>query len=398
VRIHRIHAVAMGGCDRARGSARRTRLGVVFAVVVFACASFACANAVEEEPRLIGWMGEVPRPTKGAASATTTTTTTTTTKMTATAAKSGATTANLERTQEGRTKIEGESWVEQLSATPRVYLYHNFLTDEECEHLISLGEDRLERSTVVGQGEKGYTSNVRTSDGTFIARRLTPTLSAVEDRVAEYSGIPWTHQEELQLLRYQNGQEYVAHSDGIDSGKNGGKRIATVLMFLREPEWGGETNFPDADPFPDVKQAFLKSKSEFSECGWQNGLGFSVKPRRGDAILFYSFHINGTEDNLSMHASCPTLKGTKYTATKWIHENIFDTPTWVKPTCVDTNDKCEEWAQNGECERNPAYMIGIDAVGSCSKSCCEVMDRMELTMTQRRICEPCDKGEKATTA
>jgi prolyl 4-hydroxylase len=220
-------------------------------------------------------------------------------------------------------------------------------------------------------------------------------MTAVEDRVAEYSGIPWTHQEQLQLLRYRNGQEYAAHNDGIDSGENGGKRIATVLMFLREPESGGETNFPDAKPFPKVKQAFLANKNQFSECAWNNGVGFSVKPRRGDAILFFSFHINGTVDTLSTHGSCPTLQGTKYTATKWIHENTFDTATWVKPTCVNKNEKCEEWAQNGECERNPTYMIGTDTIGSCSKSCCDVMDRMELTMTQRRICEPCDEEKGA---
>merc|ERR1712164_114811 len=111
----------------------------------------------------------------------------------------------------GAVREETAPRVTTLSWTPRVFLYENFLSDEECEHMIALGEKKLEE---------------------------------VEDRVAEFSGIPWEHQEQLQLLRYENGQEYKAHHDGLSSGENGGNRIATVLMFLSEPEEGGETAFP----------------------------------------------------------------------------------------------------------------------------------------------------------
>lgn len=44
----------------------------------------------------------------------------------------------------------------------------------------------------------------------------------------------------------------------------------------------------------------------------------AIMPRRGDALLFWDMHVDGrTVDRASLHASCPTLKGVKWTATKW---------------------------------------------------------------------------------
>ena len=38
--------------------------------------------------------------------------------------------------------------VEQISWSPRAFVYHNFLSDEECEHLKALAKKRLTKSTV----------------------------------------------------------------------------------------------------------------------------------------------------------------------------------------------------------------------------------------------------------
>jgi hypothetical protein len=41
-----------------------------------------------------------------------------------------------------------------------------------------------------------------------------------------------------------------------------------------------------------------------------------VKPRQGDALLFYSQTPNGTLDTLSLHSGCPVIHGNKWSATK----------------------------------------------------------------------------------
>ncbi|CAM9364828.1 unnamed protein product [Heterosigma akashiwo] len=43
----------------------------------------------------------------------------------------------------------------------------------------------------------------------------------------------------------------------------------------------------------------------------------AVRPRKGEAILFYSQHPNGRVDAASLHGGCPVLAGTKWAANFW---------------------------------------------------------------------------------
>ena len=105
-------------------------------------------------------------------------------------------------------------------------------------------------------------------------------------------------------------------------------------------------------------------KNELSKCAWRDGRGMAVQPRKGDAVLFFSFHRNEEtskferQDPASTHASCPTSGGVKWTATKWIHERAFVTGVWSAPKCADTLVACEKWAKGGEGATNPGFMIG----------------------------------------
>ena len=48
--------------------------------------------------------------------------------------------------------------------------FHNFLTHEECDHIINTATPRLERSGVVAQQGGSEISDIRTSFGTFLER------------------------------------------------------------------------------------------------------------------------------------------------------------------------------------------------------------------------------------
>lgn len=63
-------------------------------------------------------------------------------------------------------------WIETLSWSPRVFLYHNFLTDEETDHIIAVGKNHLAASQVVGQNGNSVKSDVRTSSGVFLTGDL----------------------------------------------------------------------------------------------------------------------------------------------------------------------------------------------------------------------------------
>ncbi|CAI5500091.1 unnamed protein product [Closterium sp. Naga37s-1] len=91
-----------------------------------------------------------------------------------------------------------------------------------------------------------------------------------------------------------------------------------------------------------------------------------IHPRKGDALLFFSLHPDTSFDLSSLHAGCPVLAGEKWSATKWIHVGAFDLPPRDPSVCADDNENCEHWASIGECERNKAYMVGAGGVGQQS--------------------------------
>ncbi|XP_019054349.1 PREDICTED: probable prolyl 4-hydroxylase 3 [Nelumbo nucifera] len=214
----------------------------------------------------------------------------------------------------------GLQWTEVISWEPRATLYHNFLSKEECEYLISLAKPYLAKSSVVDSNTgKSMDSSVRTSFGMFLNRGQDKVVRSIEKRIADFSFIPVEHGEGLQILRYELGQKYEPHFDYfVDelNTKNGGNRMATLLMYLSDVEEGGETVFPNVKG----NISAVPWWNELSACGKR---GLSVKPKMGDAILFWSMKPDATLDPLSLHGACPVIKGTKWSCAKWMHVNEY---------------------------------------------------------------------------
>ncbi|XVE87488.1 hypothetical protein DITRI_Ditri18aG0121400 [Diplodiscus trichospermus] len=214
----------------------------------------------------------------------------------------------------------GERWVEVISWEPRAFIYHNFLSKAECEYLIELAKPHMEKSSVVdNETGKRKDSRVRTSSGTFLARGRDKTIRTIEKRIADFTFIPVEHGEGLQVLHYEVGQKYEPHYDYFMdefNTKNGGQRIATVLMYLSDVEEGGETVFPAAKG----NISAVPWWNELSECG--KG-GLSVKPKMGDALLFWSMKPDASLDPSSLHGGCPVIIGNKWSSTKWIRVNEY---------------------------------------------------------------------------
>ncbi|XP_010554021.1 PREDICTED: probable prolyl 4-hydroxylase 7 [Tarenaya hassleriana] len=256
--------------------------------------------------------------------------------------------------------------VTQLSWRPRAFLYKGFLSDEECDHLVTLAKDKLEKSMVADNDSgESVESEVRTSSGMFLKKRQDEVVANVEDRLAAWTFLPEENGESIQVLHYEYGQKYEPHFDYFHDQANialGGHRFATVLMYLSTVEKGGETIFPMAE----AKDSQPKDDS-WSECAKK---GYAVKPRKGDALLFFNLHPNATTDPSSLHGSCPVIEGEKWSATRWIHVKSFDRSLKSKSKCVDENENCVTWAKAGECDKNPTYMVGTDEEpGFCRKSC-----------------------------
>lgn len=148
----------------------------------------------------------------------------------------------------------------------------------------------------------------------------------------------------------------------------GGQRLVTILMYLSTPEEGGETVFPLAER--------RVTGPGYSDCARK---GLAVRPRKGDALIFYALTPDGQPDEASLHASCPTTRGDKLSATVWVHVLPFAQPGSpggpeqearasrsgvAAGVCLNLNTQCGEWSFFGECAKNPAYMHA-----ACRASC-----------------------------
>ncbi|KAG2309538.1 hypothetical protein Bca4012_081427 [Brassica carinata] len=202
---------------------------------------------------------------------------------------------------------------EVVSWSPRIIVLHNFLSSEECEYLKAIARPRLQVSTVVDvKTGKGVKSDVRTSSGMFLTHveRSYPMIQAIEKRISVFSQVPAENGELIQVLRYEPNQFYRPHHDYFSDTfnlKRGGQRVATMLMYLTDDVEGGETYFP------------LAGDGECT-CGGKIMKGISVKPTKGDAVLFWSMGLDGQSDPKSIHGGCEVLSGEKWSATKWMRQ------------------------------------------------------------------------------
>ncbi|KAL3639014.1 putative prolyl 4-hydroxylase 3 [Castilleja foliolosa] len=241
----------------------------------------------------------------------------------------------------GESEVEGlgkreDQWTEIVSSEPRAFIYHNFLSKEECEYLINLAKPHMKKSRIVDKEiAEGVESKARTSTGMALRRGQDKVVRAIEKRIADYTLIPVENGEHLQILHYEKGQKFDPHYDYFTDEfhlKNGGQRVATVLMYLSDVEKGGNTIFPNAKK-GDISSVRGRKCAKRGVSGKSNissvrgrkcaKRGVSVKPKMGDALLFWSVRPDGTKDPSSLHGARPVLKGNKWSCTKWMHASEY---------------------------------------------------------------------------
>ncbi len=190
--------------------------------------------------------------------------------------------------------------------SPRVVLFGNLLSDEECDLLVALSRDKLERSSVVNASTGAYDIHPhRTSSGTHFRRGENELLQRIESRIAQLVDCPVEQGEPIQVLHYEPGGEYKPHYDYFDPAHSGnqevlaqgGQRIATLIMYLNDVACGGSTVFPQ--------------------------IGLDVLPRKGHAVYFAYCGEDGALDVRTLHGGSPVKSGEKWIATKWLRQQPY---------------------------------------------------------------------------
>ena len=186
---------------------------------------------------------------------------------------------------------------------PNVFTIDNFLTQEECNHMINISTPHM-KSSLVSYANKGTESRGRTSSNAWISHNHDEITKSIGEKIARFVGLPLENAEAYQVIHYGPGGEYRRHYDSWQHDgskkttrcmKYGGARLKTALVYLNDVEEGGSTNL--------------------------NRINVDVSPKQGKLLVFDNTY-SGTniKHPLSEHAGMPVIKGEKYAFNLWFKE------------------------------------------------------------------------------
>ncbi|XP_052180555.1 probable prolyl 4-hydroxylase 12 [Diospyros lotus] len=261
------------------------------------------------------------------------------------------------------------SQVIELSWQPRVFLYRGFLSEEECDRLISWATSKENTmGNISGSGKDDTSKMVKTSgisltmDDDMVAR--------IEEKISAWTFLPTENSKPLQVLHVgpedaKQNYDYVGNKSSLALNE---PLMATIVFYLSNVSQGGQILFPESR----TESSDLKNKI-WSDCRKSSHVP-SLRPTKGNALLFFNSHLNASLDRSSSHARCPVLEGEMWWATKVFHvRSITGERVLLQledSDCTDEDENCSRWAAVGECQKNPVFMIGSpDYYGTCRKSC-----------------------------
>jgi prolyl 4-hydroxylase len=183
-------------------------------------------------------------------------------------------------------------WIEHVSWEPRIYVYHNFLSEKETKHL-----------------RDEYKKKKNENDMFEFKRGHDEIVNKIEQRLSAFIMLPETHGENMFIEKTKNGyaerlEIFDENKDG-EALKNGGQRFATTALFLNtiSEGKGGELVFPKGtERLFDDSNSYNSNPSACAE-----KYKIFVEPRAGDAVLWFGTKHNGNDDLTSASMRCDAI-------------------------------------------------------------------------------------------
>lgn len=184
---------------------------------------------------------------------------------------------------------------------PRIVIFHDIIHNKEIDHIKAVASPNLNRATVRNPttGILEFAS-YRISKSAWLSNDLDDITYKINQRIKAATGLSIETAEDLQVVNYGIGGHYSPHfdhgnkrpQDAFETER--GNRIATLLFYLSDVEAGGATVFTE--------------------------VGAILWPKKGSAAFWFNLRRNGESDDMTKHAGCPVLVGSKWVMNKWFHE------------------------------------------------------------------------------
>ncbi|KAK1471715.1 2OG-Fe(II)oxygenase superfamily protein [Colletotrichum abscissum] len=210
--------------------------------------------------------------------------------------------------------------VHMISKSPLVVYIADFITAAERSHLLDMASGTFTHSGVIDASGGKTTHDVRTSQSTSLWRD--DVVRCIEERAIAFQGygMPKSHVEPLQLVKYGKGQQYHFHTDWFTDPAHarahlGGNRLSSFFGYVSAVNvTGGGTNFPLLDAPSDERWC------SFIDCDepWERGVTF--RPLEGNFVYWENLHVDGSGDQRNLHAGLPVTDGQKVGMNIWTRQ------------------------------------------------------------------------------
>lgn len=190
--------------------------------------------------------------------------------------------------------------LELINLEPTVGIFRDVISEKIRKSVVKAATSHFQRATIQDPltGEQ-RSADYRVSKSAWFEYGRNADMAKITDLVHEISGLDSTHTEHFQMSNYGLGGQYTPHydstrpTDARQPSPIDGNRIATALIYLEQPELGGNTVFTE--------------------------IGLSVPATAGDILFWYNLHPDESLDWDTRHAACPVLAGFKTVANLWLH-------------------------------------------------------------------------------
>lgn len=204
--------------------------------------------------------------------------------------------------------LKDRKWVDDIlkekcknmgTAKSPIYIYDNFLDDDECDSIIKSGKGKLNDSPLTRPDDD---KEFRTSKTAYFENGNNLHYN-FEKKMDTFISLPNDSAESTQIQVYDIGNQFKEHYDYFHPGVDDeflvdGQRTWTFMVYLNDVEEGGETKF--------------------------TRLNKTIKPKKGTAVIWCNLDDNGVPDEDMLHTGTPVRKGQKHITTRWYRDNTFN--------------------------------------------------------------------------